>query len=119
MTNRLGGPFHTVNSFVKPGAKLSDILNIIDTSPINCNDIVVIIAGTNDVGHNSPFQFSLLKDIGKIHELTRKCKVIFCSFTTRHDRPTLNKDIDLANFLVFDHLVSKNLSNIVWLNLAN
>lgn len=117
--SHLGDNFN-VTSSVHPGAKLSTVIKSVDLSnqcqSFTKTDFVIILGGTNDVDPNFPFQYSLLKNLSSIKNLTQQTNVIFIAIPPRFDESCYGSDINIANYVLLESFIQSSTSNLVWLN---
>ena len=106
-----------VTANVCPNACLDRITRCISNSCefYSKSDFLIILGGTNDIDQSSPYQYTLLKALNNLKNVLNKTNVIFFSIPPRFDRPLLS-DINTANYVLFESIISRNPSHFVWVN---
>ena len=115
------GDGYDVDSVVCRGKTLSFVLSDVEqrTQNFTPHDCVIVLAGTNDVSKTRPYQLSLHRAFGKLRNVLRQTRVVFCSLPVRHDCPNLNADVGVANHLLFELLSRSQAPGAVWFNLKD
>lgn len=83
----------------KPGAKLKHVIQdgLGLVKDFTENDCVIILAGTNDLHRDEPFQLTLDQGMRCLTEVDLRTNVLVCGVPYRHDYPVLNDNICYAN----------------------
>lgn len=93
-----------VCSFVKPGAKINDVLleNNLEsfTRDYTDHDVIVVIGGTNDIDELSPFQLSMHKAMDKLEKLSSRTNVVLLEIMKRFDM-NYDEEIGIANNILY------------------
>jgi hypothetical protein len=88
-------------TIAKPGARLLDVISDINslTRGFTNRDAVIILAGTNDVIENSPYQLSIYKALDILDTVSRKTNVFIIEILNRYDINN-NDDVFIANYIL-------------------
>ncbi|RZF37856.1 hypothetical protein LSTR_LSTR016037, partial [Laodelphax striatellus] len=85
--------------YTKSGAKLKHIIQdgLQFVRDFSVDDVIVILAGTNDVHLYEPYQLTLLQGMDALFDLNLNTNIVVCGCPCRYDDPTLNDDIQYFN----------------------
>jgi hypothetical protein len=93
------------NLFVsaKPGARLSTVIDngIQQIKSLTKDDFLIILAGTNDIGHHEVGLFSVTQSLKRLLSLDIEATIIINEIPYRYDDPTLNDEIFYINKMVY------------------
>ncbi|XP_039282942.1 uncharacterized protein LOC111046414 [Nilaparvata lugens] len=85
--------------YTKPGAKLKHIIQdgMDFVKDFTKDDVIVILAGTNDFHVDEPHQLTVFQGINALLKLRLKSKIVVCSVPYRYDNLSLNENILFSN----------------------
>ncbi|KAL1447593.1 hypothetical protein WDU94_014042 [Cyamophila willieti] len=84
-----------LNVVCKPGNRIDNIVNIIDSNRLGPNDLVCVIAGTNDLFYTD--WSSIEKSLMKLQKKCSKTHVLMALLPPRYDVKNINKHIIRLN----------------------
>lgn len=101
-----------VLGIVKPNGMLCDVVDRIQfiAKDYSKDDVIIIVAGTNDVGNSDCYQLTVRRAIRKIMSSNLKCRVQVMNLPYRYDKLDVNNDVWMANELIKKLIV--NSSNV-------
>ncbi|XP_039295610.1 uncharacterized protein LOC120353994 [Nilaparvata lugens] len=104
---------------IKPGAGFREVVK--ETGEVNANDVLVFLAGTNDIACNERKELqSALRSKLRDLQSRRGGHVLVFSVPHRHDLPrwsAINKEVQRANNENF--ILCKKFKNVSFVNITN
>jgi hypothetical protein len=90
--------------YLQPGAKLKQVLKSGHSmiSNLTGDDVIVVLAGTNDIGVHEPGNLTIMQGMDQLMKWTTKtgAKILCVEIPYRCDKPFLNNDIFYANMAI-------------------
>jgi hypothetical protein len=95
---------------MKPGAGLLDVVSDVEalTRNFSYRDSVVVLAGTNDVTGNKPYQLVIYKALQLLEKIKEKCNVAITTIPRRFNNSRDNENVIVANSIMKQRIAKIN-----------